>query len=177
MLTHAVERLPEQQLQQVSDLIVNNTNRLFFTGVGKNGHVAAKAASTFCSIGIAATFINVTDAMHGDLGQLKPNDVMIAVSRSGETEELIQLLHHAHVRRVNIVLFHANPGNTCERYALITVPLTVIRECDPLNTIPSGSIAVFTVALQSLACDLMKFTGITRSDFVKNHPGGALGKL
>jgi arabinose-5-phosphate isomerase len=161
------------QVDQLIELITTYHKVLLFTGVGKNGHVAAKAASTFCSIGVPAYFINPVDAIHGDMGLIQPDSLIIAVSKSGETEEMINFLQHA---RAKIVLVHGNPNNTLEKFAHLSVHIPVESECDDLNTVPTASIVIFTAFLQSVACEIARRNQLTRSQFVINHPGGTLGK-
>jgi arabinose-5-phosphate isomerase len=174
-LEFAVQHSSSDNLDQMADVIWANQGKLFFTGVGKNGHVAAKAASTFCSIGYAAHYINPVDAMHGDLGALVGGDLILAVSKSAQTAELIDFLQQAYRKRAIIMCLHAN-----EHFDLpwvqhqLYVPMT--EECDDLNIVPTASIVVFTALLQSVACELARRSSLTKPQFVFNHPGGSIGK-
>lgn len=174
-LQFAVHNVTESDLARIADLIQHNTGKLFFTGIGKNGHVAAKAASTFCSIGYAAHFVNPVDAMHGDLGAISAGDLIIAVSKSGQTSELLSFLHQAYRKQARLVMIHSNKHfNLDQVHHHLYLP--VESECDDLNLIPTASIVVFTAFLQSVACELAHRQNLTVSQFVFNHPGGTIGK-
>ena len=158
------------------DLILNCKGKIFFTGVGKNGHVAAKAASTFSSIGVPCFYINPVDSVHGDMGVIDHNDLLIAISKSGNTEELINFLHNVSHKRCPIVSIHSNSGNKSLHYSNLDINLNVEAEADHLNIVPTCSIAVFTVFLQSIACEISSRKELTLSQFIQNHPGGSIGK-
>lgn len=174
-INHTLTHLEYDQIDNLIELILSNKSALFFTGVGKNGHVAAKAASTFCSIGVPAYFINPVDAMHGDLGMIKGNDLIIAVSKSGNTDELVRFLKQAEKKSAKIVLMHSNAELTFE-FSCQSVYVPIQKECDDLNIIPSASIVIFTTLLQSIACELANRSHLTVSDVVLNHPGGMIGQ-
>lgn len=174
-LEFSAQHLSSDGLDQITDIIWANQTKLFFTGVGKNGHVAAKAASTFCSIGYAAHYINPVDAMHGDLGAVSSGDLIIAVSKSAQTAELLDFLQQARRKRAAIMCIHANENFNLPwvRHQLY-VPMA--EECDDLNIVPTASIVVFTALLQSVACELARRSSLTKPQFVFNHPGGTIGK-
>ena len=157
-------------------LLLNSRGKIFFTGVGKNGHVAAKASSTFSSIGLPCFYINPVDSVHGDMGVIDSNDLLIAISKSGNTEELINFLHNVSHKRCPIVSIHSNSGNKSLHYSNLDINLNVEAEADHLNIVPTCSIAVFTVFLQSIACEISSRKELTLSQFIKNHPGGSIGK-
>ena len=152
------------------DLILNCKGKIFFTGVGKNGHVAAKATSTFSSIGVPCFYV------HGDMGVINSKDLIIAVSKSGNTEELVNFLHHVHPKECTVVSIHSNPGNKSLVYSNLNINLHIEREAGHLNIVPTSSIAVFTIFLQSVACEISKRKELTLRQFVENHPGGSIGK-
>ena len=157
-------------------LLLNSRGKIFFTGVGKNGHVAAKAASTFSSIGLPCFYINPVDSVHGDMGVINSKDLIIAVSKSGNTEELVNFLHHVHPKECTVVSIHSNPGNKSLVYSNLNINLHIEREAGHLNIVPTSSIAVFTIFLQSVACEISKRKELTLKQFVENHPGGSIGK-
>ena len=167
--------LDQYRIEKFINLLSLNTNKLFFTGVGKNGQVAAKAASTFCSIGISSNYICPMNAMHGDLGNINENDLIVAISKSGETKELIKFLVKAKQKKAKIILIHANTNNVGLKLADLDIDLYVEKECDELNILPSASIAVFTIFLQSVACELAHKKNLNVEDIVMNHPGGKIG--
>lgn len=159
------------------ELLTRCTGKIFFTGIGKNGHVAAKAASTFSSIGLPCFFLNPVDSVHGDMGVITSQDVLISVSKSGNTEELINFLQCVNRKDCKLVTIHSNPGNKSSEYSFLDIDLHVDCEADHLNVVPTSSIAIFTIFLQSVACEISKRRGLTLKEFVFNHPGGSIGKL
>jgi arabinose-5-phosphate isomerase len=149
---------------------------IFLTGVGKNGHVAAKAVSTLNSMGIKVFFINPVDAVHGDVGVVSENDVIIAISKSGNTEELINFLFHVNKRTKNISILHSNKNNKSLEFSEFDLYVEINDEADHLNKVPTVSIAVYTIVLQSISCVLAEENGLDLKSFVFNHPGGSIGK-
>lgn len=166
-------------LENVVKNIQNNTGILFFTGIGKNGHVAAKTASTFSSIGIRSIFINPVDAVHGDMGNLTKNDIIFAISNSGNTEELINFLSNIRKNEpeIKIILLTSNKnpkaGSLCSE--IIYIPVS--KELDKFNIVPTVSISVYTIFLQSLGIYVSENNQFTLNNFKKNHPGGNIGKI
>jgi len=169
--------LDDSKIEQFLSFIIDCKGKIFFTGVGKNGHVAAKATSTFSSIGIPCFFINSVDSVHGDMGVINENDLLISISKSGNTEELINFLHHVYDKNCKIISIHSNKTNQSQKYSCLDIDLHVSREADHLNVVPTSSIAIFTIFLQSIACEICKRKNFTLKEFVKNHPGGTIGKL
>ena len=163
-------------VNQLIDLILNCKGKVFMTGVGKNGHVAAKAASTFSSIGIPVFFLNPVDSVHGDMGVISDEDIIIAISKSGNTEELVIFLHHVHKKKCEIISIHSNESNRSLDYSTHDIFLPIDKEADHLNIVPTTSIAVYTIFLQSIACEISRRKNLTLEQFVTNHPGGSIGK-
>jgi len=163
-------------IDEFVDLLLNCKGKIFFTGVGKNGHVAAKATSTFSSIGLPCFFINPVDSVHGDMGVINKGDILVAISKSGNTEELIHFLKHVEHKNCKIVSIHSNPKNKSLDYSSLDIDLRVSKEADHLNIVPTCSIAVFTIFLQSVACEISERKQLTLEQFVKNHPGGSIGQ-
>ena len=176
VITESLNALYDIKIDQFVDLLLNCKGKIFFTGVGKNGHVAAKATSTFSSIGVPCFFIDPVDSVHGDMGVINEDDILIAVSKSGNTEELIHFLKHVEHKKCKIVSIHSNPENKSLQYSSMDIDLKVREEADHLNIVPTCSIAVFTVFLQSVACEISQRKQLTLEQFVKNHPGGSIGK-
>lgn len=159
------------------DLILNCKGKVFFTGIGKNGHVAAKATSTLSSIGVSCFFIDAVDSVHGDMGVIDDNDLLISVSKSGNTEELINFLHYVSQKNCKIVSIHSNDENRSQKYSYLDINLHVSKEADHLNIVPTSSIAIFTIFLQSIACEISRRKNLTLRQFIQNHPGGSIGKM
>ena len=164
-----------------TELLINSIEKchgnIFFTGIGKNGHVASKACSTFCSIGLKAFFLDPIDSLHGDMGAINDNDLVITISKSGNTDELITFLKYLNRKNCFIISIHSNEFNETLKYSHFDINLNIDREADNLNLIPTTSIAIFTVFLQSIACEIAKRKELTKQDFIFNHPGGSIGKL
>ena len=177
VLAESMKLIDPIKAYEFVDLLLNCKGKIFFTGVGKNGHVAAKATSTFSSIGVSCFFIDPVDSVHGDMGVINEDDILIAVSKSGNTEELIHFLKHVKHKKCKIVSIHSNPKNKSLDYSSLDIDLRVSKEADHLNIVPTCSIAVFTVFLQSVACEISQRMELTLEQFVKNHPGGSIGKV
>jgi len=176
-IQNCLDNLDLNKVEQLIDEINLCGGKIIFTGIGKNGHVAAKATSTFCSIGVHAFFLNPVDSVHGDMGVINDKDLIISVSKSGNTEELITFLRNVRRKKCKIVSIHSNENNESLQYSDLDVNLHVDREADHLNIVPTSSIAVFTVFLQSIACEISSRNNMTREQFIFNHPGGSIGKL
>ena len=176
VLAESMELIDPIKAYEFVDLLLSCKGKIFFTGVGKNGHVAAKATSTFSSIGVPCFFINPVDSVHGDMGVINEDDILIAVSKSGNTEELIHFLKHVEHKNCKIVSIHSNPKNKSLDYSSLDIDLRVSKEADHLDIVPTCSIAVFTIFLQSVACEISERKQLTLEQFVKNHPGGSIGK-
>jgi arabinose-5-phosphate isomerase len=170
------EYLEDDKVEELIDLILNCKGKILFTGIGKNGHVAAKATSTMSSIGVPCFFIDAVDSVHGDMGVINENDILIAVSKSGNTDELINFLYHVNHKNCKIVSIHSNNGNQSQKHSFLDINLHVDKEADHLNIVPTSSIAIFTIFLQSVACEISRRKNLTLQEFVKNHPGGSIGK-
>ena len=177
VITESIPSAYNPSIDEFVDLLLNCKGKIFFTGVGKNGHVAAKATSTFSSIGVSCFFINPVDSVHGDMGVINKGDILVAISKSGNTEELIHFLKHVEHKNCKIVSIHSNPKNKSLDYSSLDIDLRVSKEADHLNIVPTCSIAVFTVFLQSVACEISQRKELTLEQFVKNHPGGSIGKV
>ena len=177
VITESIPSAYNPSIDEFVDLLLNCKGKIFFTGVGKNGHVAAKATSTFSSIGLPCFFINPVDSVHGDMGVINKGDILVAISKSGNTEELIHFLKHVEHKNCKIVSIHSNRNNKSLEYSSMDIDLKVRMEADHLNIVPTCSIAVFTVFLQSVACEISQRKELTLEQFVKNHPGGSIGKV
>ena len=145
VLAESMELIDPIKAYEFVDLLLNCKGKIFFTGVGKNGHVAAKATSTFSSIGLPCFFINPVDSVHGDMGVINKGDILVAISKSGNTEELIHFLKHVKYKNCKIISIHSNPKNKSLKYSSLDINLHVRKEADHLNIVPTCSIAVFTV--------------------------------
>ncbi len=157
--------------------ILNEDGKLIFSGVGKSAHIAQKLAGTFNSTGVTSSFLDATQALHGDLGLCKKGDLAILLSNSGQTEEVLKLVPVLKRAGVKLVAFtrHANSdlAKNTDYHLLYRVP----REACPLELAPTASTTAAMALGDALAMVLLQARGFTRDDFALNHPGGNIGAL
>ena len=158
------------------DLIYNCKGRFIITGVGKSGHVGAKIAATLASTGTPSFFVNPLDAFHGDLGMFTSNDVVMAISNSGNTDELLRFIPLLLERKIPIIGMTGNPNSLLAEYSTCHLNIYVKREADPLNLAPTSSTTATLAMGDALACALIKVRNFKPEDFAQFHPGGSLGK-
>ena len=175
-ITRTSERLNPQQLERAIQLLATCGGKVVVAGVGKSGLVARKIASTLTSTGTAAVYLHPSDALHGDLGLVAPIDVVVLLSNSGETDELIAMLPHLKNRHVPIIAVVGNLKSSLARNADAVLDASVEHEVCPLNLAPTTSTVVALAIGDALAATLMEVKGITLQDFALNHPAGRLGK-
>ncbi|MDD3475254.1 MAG: KpsF/GutQ family sugar-phosphate isomerase [Sulfurimonas sp.] len=158
------------------EIILACKGKLIITGVGKSGLIGAKMAATFASTGTPSFFLHPTEALHGDLGMISHNDVVLAISYSGESEELSSILPH--IKRFNTPLIGMtrDRNSTLGKYSDIVIDVIVKKEACPLNIAPTSSTTLTLALGDALAVCLMKAKNFKKSDFASFHPGGALGK-
>jgi arabinose-5-phosphate isomerase len=152
------------------------SGKIVITGVGKSGHIGQKMAATLSSTGSPAAFMHPVEAMHGDLGVLAGNDLLVALSFSGETEELLNVLPSAKRFRVPIAAITGGIESTLARWSDITVPLPVAREACPFNLAPTTSTTATLALGDALAIVLLERRGFDKEDYAKLHPAGAIGR-
>lgn len=157
-------------------LIKGCTGSVVVTGIGKAGLVAKKVSATLASTGSPSHFMHPAEAMHGDLGALRSDDIMLALSQSGETEEITRLLPHVAARRVPIVALTARPDSTLGRAAAVVVPTGSVREACDLGLAPSTSTSLMLALGDALALVTSSLRQFTPEDFAARHPGGSLGR-
>lgn len=154
----------------------SRNGKLVVTGIGKSGHVGHKIAATLASTGSPAVFMHPVEAMHGDLGLLGPTDLLIALSYSGETEELLSVLPSAKRFNVTIAAITADAGSTLAEWSDIIVPIPVPREACPFNLAPTSSTTAMLTFGDALAIVLLERRGFEKDDYAKLHPAGAIGR-
>jgi arabinose-5-phosphate isomerase len=157
-------------------LIENTKGKLIITGVGKSGLVGAKMAATFASTGTPSFFLHPTEALHGDLGMISPNDTLLAISSSGESEELTKILPHIKRFGTPLLAFTSKKSSSLGRYADTIIDISVKQEACPLNAAPTTSTTLTMALGDALAISLMHLRGFKQEDFASFHPGGSLGK-
>ena len=150
--------------------------RIVVIGMGKSGHIGSKIAATLASTGTPAFFVHPAEASHGDLGMIKPNDVVVAISYSGETEEVNLILPLLKRLGVKIVAMTGNPDSTLARHADAHINVSVDKEACPLGLAPTSSTTAALVMGDALAISLLESRGFTREDFARSHPAGQLGR-
>lgn len=158
------------------DLIYNCKGRFIITGVGKSGHIGAKIAATLASTGTPSFFVNPLDAFHGDLGMFTSDDVVLAISNSGNTDELLRFIPLLLERNIPIIGMSGNPESLLAQYSTCHLNIKVKREADPLNLAPTSSTTATLAMGDALACALIEIRHFRPEDFAQFHPGGSLGK-
>jgi len=175
-IRRAAERLSTDQVEAAVELVVRCTGKVVVTGVGKSGVIAEKIAQTLTSTGTMAVFLHPTDAMHGGLGVVGSDDVVIALSNSGETDEILALMPSLANRKVEIIAIIGNPDSSLGRRADVVLDASVDKEACPLNLAPTCSTTVALALGDAIAMAVMEEKGLTDADFAANHPAGRLGK-
>ena len=158
------------------ELIIGSKGKLILTGVGKSGHIGAKIASTMASTGTPAFFVNPLDAFHGDLGMICEGDVVMAISNSGQTDELLRFIPMLADRNIPIISMSGNPESLLAKYSDCHLDISVQKEACPLNLAPTSSTTATLALGDALACALMTVRNFKAKDFAKFHPGGSLGR-
>jgi len=157
-------------------LLANCGGKVVILGVGKSGIIGQKIAATMTSTGTAAVYLHPSDALHGSLGIVQQDDVVIVLSNSGETDEIVAMLPYLKNRDVPIVAIVGNVNSTLARRADAVLDASVDKEACPLNLAPTTSTTVALAVGDALAMTVMKVRGVTTDDFAVNHPAGRLGK-
>jgi arabinose-5-phosphate isomerase len=157
-------------------LLFSCTGRVVVIGMGKSGHIASKIAATLASTGTPAFFVHPGEASHGDLGMITRHDVVIVLSNSGETEEVLTLLPIIKRLAVPLIAITGNPNSTLAHFATTFLNVAVKQEACPLGLAPTSSSTAALVMGDALAVSLLEARGFTRDDFALAHPGGSLGK-
>ena len=158
------------------DIVLQCKGKLIVTGVGKSGHIGAKIAATLSSTGTPSFFINPLDVFHGDLGVIQPGDVVLAISNSGQTDELLRFLPYLLENHIPVIGMSGNPESLLAQYSSAHLNIAVSREACPLNLAPTSSTTASLAMGDALACALMEARNFQASDFAQYHPGGTLGK-
>jgi len=157
-------------------LMFNCKGRVVVTGMGKSGHIAGKIAATLASTGTPAFFVHSGEASHGDLGMITRHDVVLALSNSGETEEVLTILPIIKRLGVPLIAMTGNPNSTLAKFATTHINVAVEQEACPLGLAPTSSTTAALVMGDALAVSLLEARGFTRDDFALSHPGGSLGR-
>ena len=158
------------------ELRLNVAGRVVVMGMGKSGHIGRKMAATLASTGTPAMFVHPAEASHGDLGMITASDLLLAISNSGESEELTAILPVLKRQGVPLVAMTGNPASTLGRHADLVLNTAVEKEACPLNLAPTASTTAQLALGDALAVALLDARGFKAEDFARSHPGGALGR-
>jgi arabinose-5-phosphate isomerase len=157
-------------------LMLNCSGRVVVTGMGKSGHIGGKIAATLASTGTPAFFVHPGEASHGDLGMITPQDVVVAISYSGETAEVVTILPLIKRMGTPLIAMTGKPGSTLARLADVHLDVSVEQEACPHNLAPTASTTATLALGDALAIALLEARGFTQEDFALSHPGGSLGR-
>lgn len=169
------DRIGEDFVKAV-DIIYNSKGRVVVTGIGKSGLVGRKIAATLASTGTPSFFMHPAEASHGDLGMVTDEDVVVAISNSGETDEIVNLIPFLKYFNVKIIAITGNPQSTLAKQADAVLNISVKEEACPFGFIPTSSTTATLAMGDALAVALMRKNGFKREDFAFFHPGGSLGR-
>ena len=161
---------------EVVKMIIDCSGHVVIVGVGKSGHIGKKIAATFASTGTPAFFVNGAEASHGDIGMVTDDDLVIAISNSGETEEILRLLPTIVEMNVKLIAITKNNTNSLAKMADLNLAVSVAMEACPLDLAPTSSTTLVLAIGDALAITVFECKGFSFNDFAKSHPGGALGK-
>ena len=177
--TQSIAKLSEkinENYAHACQLLLACKGRVILIGMGKSGHIARKISATLASTGTASYFIHPAEASHGDLGMLMPDDVIIMISNSGETGEILTLLPIIKLLNIPTIAMTGNPKSSMATYATLHLDISVEKEACPLGLAPTSSTTAALVMGDAIAITLLEARGFEAKDFARYHPGGALGK-
>jgi arabinose-5-phosphate isomerase len=172
----AADRLDLDQFSRAVEILARCTGAVATTGAGTSGIVARKIAATLTSTGTRALFVHPTDALHGGLGVIGSQEVVVAVSNSGETDEISALMPYLRSREVKVIAIVGDLDSALAREAAVALDATAEREAGPHGLVPTASVAVALAIGDALALTVMEEKGVTRDAFAANHPSGRLGR-
>lgn len=164
------------QFSRACELILNGKGRVIVTGMGKSGHVGKKIAATLASTGTPSFYVHPGEASHGDLGMITKDDILLAISYSGTSSEIVALLPLLKRGGIKIISMTSNPDSTIAEVAEVNLDISVVHEACPLDLAPTSSTTATLVLGDALAIALLEARGFTAEDFAFSHPGGALGR-
>jgi len=175
----AIEQLKsriDDRFVHACDLMLHCQGRIVVLGMGKSGHIGGKIAATLASTGSPAFFVHPAEASHGDMGMITAQDVVVALSNSGETDEILTLLPLIKRQGVPLIALTGNPDSTLAQAADVHIDVSVAQEACPLGLAPTSSTTATLAMGDALAVALLEARGFTAEDFARSHPGGRLGR-
>ncbi len=176
---HAIRSLRDrigESFVEALELILASSGRVVVSGIGKSGHIARKIASTLASTGTPAFFVHAAEASHGDLGMIRPEDVFICISNSGESPELLSIVPMVKRQGAKLIAMTGQPDSTLARESDVHLDAGVEQEACPLNLAPTASTTAALALGDALAVALLDARGFSEADFARSHPGGSLGR-
>jgi arabinose-5-phosphate isomerase len=165
-----------EEISKAVGMVLSCRGKLIVTGVGKSGLIGAKMAATFASTGTPSFFLHPTEALHGDLGMIGKEDVVLAISYSGESEELSSILPHIKRFDIPLIGMTKNGASTLGKFSDLVIPIRVEKEACPLDVAPTSSTTLTLALGDALAVCLMRARNFKKEDFASFHPGGSLGR-
>ncbi len=171
-----LSKLIDDNFGKVIDTILKSKGRLVITGVGKSGLIGRKISATLASTGTPSMFLHPVEAFHGDLGMLKKEDIVVGISYSGETEELLKIIPFIKASKIPLIGMSGNPQSTLAQHSNFHLNVKVYKEACPLELAPTSSTTATLAMGDALAVALMKARNFKSEDFAKFHPGGSLGR-
>ena len=165
-----------EEFERAVDIILKRHGRVIVTGIGKSGHIARKIAATLASTGTPAYFVHAAEAAHGDLGMITPEDVVLALSNSGSSEELLMIVPLVKRQGARLIAMTGKSDSPLARQADAHLEAAVAEEACPLNLAPTASTTAALALGDALAVALLDARGFAAEDFARSHPGGALGR-
>jgi len=171
----AAERMGEEMNRAV-ELVLNCRGKVVTTGMGKTGIIARKIAATLASTGVTATYLHPAEGIHGDLGILTGDDLVIAVSQTGATQELLAIVPYFHFLKIPVIAFTGNTQSKLAMAANVVISTAIPRDYEPFNLVPTASTTVALALGDALAVSLIRARNFCAEDFSRFHPGGAIGK-
>lgn len=177
--SEAVAKLADRigiSFAQACELVLHCDGRVVVVGIGKSGHIAGKLASTLASTGTPSFFVHPGEASHGDLGMITPSDLLIAISNSGETPEILTILPIIKRMEVDLIALVGNTDSTLSQQATVSLVTSVDKEACPHNLAPTASTTAALAMCDALSIAVLESRGFTEQDFARSHPGGVLGK-
>ena len=175
-ITVAAQRLDAAHAQRAVDMLVACTGKVLVTGVGKSGLVAQKIAASLTSVGLMSVYLNPLDALHGDIGVVRDGDVIILISNSGETTELLAVIPYVKKRDVQLLGILGKTKSAIGQRCDLTLDASVEREASPIDQVPTSSTAVAMAIGDALTVAWMTAKGVSVNDFAMNHPAGSIGR-
>jgi len=175
-ITAAAQRLDATHAQRAVDMLVACDGKVLVTGVGKSGLVAQKIAASLTSVGLMSVYLNPLDALHGDIGVVRDGDIIIMISNSGETTELLAVIPYIKKRNVQLLGILGKTKSAIGERCDLTLDASVEREASPIDQVPTSSTAVAMAIGDALTVAWMTAKGVSVNDFAMNHPAGSIGR-